>query len=141
MENSYDDYDYDIKYTLIGDKSVGKTKLIYRFEKDEYYDGSIATVGFNFIRKKLKIEDKMIRLSICDTSGGCKFSSFNIKGNSACVIFVYDIKDKKSFDNIPKYLENFQNNDNKPLLKVLVGNKVDDNENRQVKKEEGIQLA
>ena len=53
----------------------------------------------DFIRKKLKIEDKMIRLSICDLSSNEKLLRFfqRYSKNSACEIFVYDIKNKKSF--------------------------------------------
>ena len=97
----------------------------------------------NFIRKKLKIEDKMIPFSIYDLSSNEKLLRFfqRYSKNSACEIFVYDIKNKKSFQNVPNYLEKSQNNDNKRLLKVLVGNKIDDNENRQEEDEEGIKFA
>ena len=143
MKNSYDDYDYNIKYALIGDKLVGKTKLKIRFKKNIYSESSLATVGSDIISKKLKIEDKIIRLTIYDTTGGGIYLPLPKNANLACVIFVYSITDKKSFENIGNYLEKFKNYDNKLLFKVLVGNKSDDKGNkfREVKEEEGTKFA
>ena len=57
MDNPYDgNYDYDINYALIGDTAVGKTQLILRFIGEEFNKHPPQTVGFDYVRKKLKIE-------------------------------------------------------------------------------------
>ena len=143
MKNFYDNYDYYLYYALIGDRSVGKTQLIYRYEKDKYDDSILSTTGYYKTLKTLMIEDKIILLTIYD-SGKDVLLRLNTIQNFTCVIFVYDITDKESFENVPKYLKNFQkNNNNKLVFKVLVGNKSDEdgNKERQVEKKEGIKFA
>ena len=63
--------------------------------------------------------------------------------NIACIIFVYDISVKSSFENIPQYLKYYKRTTifNQSALKILVGNKIDEVERRQVTKEEGIKFA
>ncbi len=144
MENFYDNYDYYLYYALIGDKCVGKTQLIYRYEKDKYEDPMISTIGIVKNLKILMIEGKIILLTIYDSCGNDIFLPLKAIQNLTCVIFVYDITDKESFENVPKYLENFQKkNNNKLVYKVLVGNKSDEdgNKERKVEKEEGIKFA
>ena len=134
--------DYDINYILIGDKFVGKTQLILRFVNDKFFDFYLPNQHSDFFKKKLKIDDKIIRLTIFDTLGDENCFPSPIEKIVACVIFVYDINDKESFENIPKYLEKSKkNHNNKLIFKVLVGNKSDDNENRQVEEEEGNKFA
>ena len=63
--------------------------------------------------------------------------------NIACIIFVYDISVKSSFENIPQYLKYYKRTTifNQSALKILVGNKIDEVERRQVTKEEEIKFA
>ena len=93
----------------------------------------------NYIDKKITIEDKKIELHIWDTIGKEKLRILNrtVYKDSAIIIFVYDITNKNSFENIKNYwYKEIQTNfDSKPMM-VIVGNKIDSFETEEVKEEE-----
>jgi Ras-related protein Rab-1A len=138
---------YTFKIIIVGDSYTGKTTIFKKFydEKDEKNKISHRpTIGVDFKTKELKIQEKNIKLHLWDTAGQERFrsiiSSF-YRGND-CVIFCYDITDTKSFDNIIQWLcecEKF--NSNTKIVKILIGNKIDDVYNRKVSYEEGLKIA
>jgi len=58
-----------MKLVVIGNSSVGKTCLLRRFSQGFYSDTFIPTVGIDFVVKKLKIDNKIIKITIFDTAG------------------------------------------------------------------------
>ena len=90
--------------------------------------------------KTIKYHGQNIKLQIWDTSGQEKYKGLipSYVRNSSVVFLVYDISVKASFDNIPKWINFIKTIENTTL--VLCANKID-LENREVKKEEGEELA
>ena len=103
----------------------------------EEYEPSI---GVDFMSKNLKYNGKNVKLQIWDTAGQEKYKGLipSYVRNSSIVFVVYDISLKTSFDNIPKWINFIKSIENTTI--VLCGNKID-LENREVKKEEGEELA
>ena len=62
---------FDIKYKImvVGETKVGKTSLIKRYTKNEFGGVYLSTVGMDFQDKIIEIEDKKVRLKICDSAG------------------------------------------------------------------------
>ena len=61
--------------------------------------------------------------------------------NSVCALVVYDISSRDSFNNVSTWIEDCKNQSPKTIFMVLVGNKSDLNDRRQVNTEEGQELA
>ena len=141
--NKDDNIFYSVKFIIIGDQSVGKTNIIHRFCKGQFSNQYSITIGMDYLSYYLEINKKIFHLQLWDTAGSERFRSVS-KGyykNSACAIIVYDITEKKSFLSIKKWIEDCKTYSNNNLHLVLVGNKNDLNDSRQVTEEEGETLA
>ncbi len=136
-------YNYLLKYIIIGDASVGKSNLLMKFTQNKFTENYQATIGVEFGAKNLIINKKIYRIQIWDTAGQENFRSItrSYYKNSVCAMVVYDITSRKSFDNVMNWIEEIQNNSSKTILIVLVGNKIDLKDNRDVSFEEGKELA
>ena len=78
-----------------------------------------------------------------DTSGKENFRSITraYYKNSACALVVYDISSRDSFNNVSTWIEDCRNNSSEKIFMVLIGNKSDLADKRQVSTEEGRELA
>ena len=63
------EYEYLLKYVIIGDSSVGKSCLLLRFSDDNFSENYMATMGVDFRFKSIKIDNKTVKLQILDTAG------------------------------------------------------------------------
>ena len=111
---------------LLGDSNVGKTSLIKRFIKNKFDSNDSSTVGLEFENKKVKINDKIIQLNIMDTAGQEKYRAIakNAVKRANGIIFVFDLNNKESFNNIKYWLmSSFEISNN--FHKIFVGNKYD----------------
>ena len=139
-------YDYLLKYIIIGDISVGKSNLLLRFIKGEFRSEYQTTIGVEFAAKNVDINNLIYRVQLWDTSGQEQFMSItrNYFKNSVCALIVYDITSRESFEHIAAWIEEIRTYCAQSIYMILVGNKIDlDNEEgkRQVQKEEGQELA
>lgn len=130
------------KINLFGQEGVGKTTLALKIKQKEFE--IIMTLGANIIRKKLKIHDNEIILSIWDKAGSEKFDAYNhLFSRSNGGIFIYDITQKLSLENIDMWIKRFRKaskgrNQNIPIL--MLGNKVDLKNNREISRERALAL-
>jgi Ras-related protein Rab-6A len=95
-----------------------------------------ASIGVDFFSKTIKYKGKTIKLQIWDSAGQEKFRSLipNYIRGSSLVFIVYDITNKKSFDNLQTWIDFVNNIENSNI--VILGNKVDLDSQRQVTTEE-----
>ena len=128
------------KIIFVGDAGVGKTTIIGRIMDNPFNDVYEPSIGVDFMSKNIKFRGQIVKLQIWDTAGQEKYKGLipSYVRNSSIVFLVYDISVKSSFDNIPKWINFIRTIENTTL--VLCGNKIDLN-NREVKKEEGEELA
>ena len=138
-ENPDVNFNYLFKYIIIGDSAVGKSNILLRYIHDKFNDEFQSTIGVEFGAKNLKIEDKIYRIQIWDTAGQETFRSITraYYKNSVCALIVYDITNKNSFQNIKSWIEDCKKQSPKTVFLILIGNKVDLEERRQVTYEEG----
>ncbi len=130
-ENNNEKKEEEIIFKIItlGDSGVGKTSIINKYIKGEYYDNNSSTLGINFSFKELFInKTQKITLKLIDTCGQEKYRSLsrtyfkNVDG----VLFVFGLNDKDSFDNIKIWMNYFNEECTiKDAPKLLVGNKSD----------------
>ena len=131
------------KIILVGDISVGKTNLLTQYVDEKFTENNISTVGIEFKNKIIELKNGMkIRLQIWDTSGQEKFMSLTKNYFRGCnlALFVFDVTNKTSFDDIPMWLNSFKDVNSEKSKRVLIGNKID-LENRVVDKEEAENFA
>lgn len=131
------------KLVFLGDQGVGKTSIITRFMYDSFDKNYQATIGIDFLSKTMYLEDRTVRLQLWDTAGQERFRSLipsYIRDSSVAVV-VYDITNRASFLNTAKWIEDVRNERGNDVIIVLVGNKTDLSERRQVSVEEGEDKA
>ena len=144
MENQEEpSIDYLFKFLIIGDELVGKSKLVSHYVDGQFTSEYNFTLGVEIRVKDVQIRNKTYRIQIWDTAGQERFRSIRINyyKNSTCAIVVYDISNRVSFNNVKSWIEECRNRTSKTTFMVLVGNKSDLDDKRQVSIEEGQELA
>lgn len=143
MATTKRDYDYLFKLVLIGDSGVGKSCLLLRFADDNFTDSYISTIGVDFRFRTITIDEKIVKLQIWDTAGQERFrtiTSAYYRGADG-IIMVYDVTSSESFDHVEEWLSEVDRYANENTSKLLVGNKADLIDEKQVTKETAQSFA
>ncbi|XP_077986626.1 ras-related protein Rab-43-like isoform X3 [Glandiceps talaboti] len=128
-----DHADFFFKIVLVGDTSVGKTSIVQHFESGTFASQR-STIGIDFTVKIVCIGNKTVKLQVWDTAGLDRFRSIarSYYRSANGVFIVYDITKKKTFDNVPRWIEDVTKYTGENVLQMLVGNKSDLTELREV---------
>ena len=134
------DYNYLFKVLILGDSFVGKTNMLKRFLNDEFDMNTKETVGVEFGSKNFILGEKkdIIKAQIWDTAGQERYRSVTkayYKGAKGALL-VYDITRKSTFENIDNWLIDLRTNADKDILILLIGNKSDLSDKREISEEE-----
>ncbi|MFX0081654.1 MAG: Rab family GTPase [Candidatus Hodarchaeota archaeon] len=137
----YEEPKWVIKITLLGEKNVGKTSLVYRFIENKFRENYKATLGVNLLKKDMDINGG-VSAQIWDLGGQESFKSLRrlyLEGaNGGLVIF--DLTDRSTFDKLYEWIETFKNaRGEQPLL--LIGNKSDLKSQIKITDKEAEQFA
>ena len=129
------------KVVFIGNSAVGKTSIINQYMYESASADHQPTVGIDFFAKTLKVGDNSVRMQIWDTAGQEKFNSLipSYIRDSTVAIFVYDITSRSSFDSLEKWFKMVTDTANPKF--IVVGNKCDLEDKREVSTEEGTKYA
>lgn len=130
-------YDRSIKIILIGDPGVGKSNILSRLINNKFEEKYSPSLSLEYSNHTIKINNYIIRMQIWDAAGQEKKNSIisNYYKSAEVAVFVYSINDNKSFMSIQessKELINENNDENNSVKKVLLGNKLDLEKERQV---------
>lgn len=135
--------DYVFKIVVVGDSAVGKTQVLGRFAKDEFYFDSKSTIGVEFQTRTVTINRKSIKAQIWDTAGQERYravTSAYYRGALGAML-VYDITKRQSFDHVARWLEELRAHADNSIVIMLLGNKADLASKRAVSKEDAIEFA
>ena len=138
-----EEYDFIFKVLLLGNSDVGKSSLILRYVDQVWSDTFVPTIGVDFKVKTLEIENKQIKMQIWDTAGQERFRnviSSYFRGSHG-IFLIYDITNRDSFKNLENWLIEIEKNASQNVLKILIGNKSDLVDDREIKTEEGQAFA
>ena len=137
-DNNKSKNDIVFKMIVIGDPFVGKTCLTRRAVQDIFETKYIGTVGFEFLSFTTNIDDKDIKLQIWDTCGQEIYRSLitNFYRKASLAMMVYSIDDRKSFIHINQWLKEIKIQSDPEIKIILIGNKSDLEEQREVSYEE-----
>ncbi|CEO95247.1 hypothetical protein PBRA_004013 [Plasmodiophora brassicae] len=143
-------YDYLFKLLLVGDSGVGsecwspETNILLSFTGHSFETDIKSTIGVDLKLKILKLRNKTIKLTLWDTAGQERFrtlTSAYYRGAQG-IVLVYDVTRRQTFQNIQEWIKEvdlYTTTDS--IVKMLVGNKIDLEGERQVSKEDGRQFA
>ena len=136
-------FNYLLKYIIIGDSAVGKSNLLLQYSQGQFNPEYQLTIAVEFGTKNLEIRKKIYRIQIWDTAGQENFKSITRAyfQSSACAIVVYDISNRVTFNNASNWIEDCKSQCSKTTFMVLVGNKLDLANERQISTGEGQELA
>ena len=138
-----DNYEVMFKVVLVGDSSVGKTNIMSKYLKNEFHEDSKATVGVEFGSKQFTVEGHQIKAQIWDTAGQERYKAITsayYKGAKGAFV-VYDITRKQSFESVDRWINDIKAAADKNLTIIIIGNKCDLEDQRQVNKEQGEEKA
>ena len=130
-------------FIIIKNIAVGKSCILLQFTENKFREQHEITIGVEFEAKTIEIDGKLIKIQVWDTAGHEAFQSITrtyYKGAEGALL-VYDITRKDTFNNVKKWLNELKENASKDIIIILIGNKVDLEEKREVTKDEGQEFA
>ncbi len=130
-------YDRSIKVILIGDTGVGKTNILSRLINNKFEEKHNPSLSLEYSNHTIKINNYVIRMQIWDTAGQEKLNSIisNYYRSAEVAVFVYSINNKNSYNYIQEWFKELiseNNEEDNNVKKVLLGNKLDLDKNREV---------
>ena len=138
-----DSYEIMVKVVLVGDSGVGKTNIMSKYLKNQFREDSKAALVVEFGSKQFDIEGHKIKTQILDTAGQERYKAITsayYKGAKGAFI-VYDITWKNTFETVKKSVIDITAAADKKITLILIGNKNDLEDQRQVTKEMGEEKA
>ena len=131
------------KLIFLGDQYVGKSSILNRFYQDKFEQDYQATIGLDFHSKNVNINGTPVRLLLYDTAGQEKFKSLipMYIRDANIILVVYDITNKDSFVHTEHWVNETKDLKREDAIFVLVGNKIDLEENRIVQVKEAEDFA
>ncbi|CAD8109620.1 unnamed protein product [Paramecium primaurelia] len=141
--NSNSDYHFLFKVLLIGNSGVGKSCMLMRYSENQFTNNFYNTIGVDFKTKTITIGEHNVKLQIWDTAGQDRFRTITCSyyRGAQGIIIVYDITDRESFENVKTWIAEIDKYASESVNRMLVGNKADITERRQVSYEEGLELS
>jgi len=125
---------YQFKVVLLGEGCVGKTSLMLRYINDQFNDKHLSTIQAAFLKKKLRVGNAQVELSIWDTAGQERYHALSpiyYRGSDGAFL-VYDITDIDSFTRIKNWVKELKSALGNSCVICIVGNKSDLEKNRNV---------
>jgi Ras-related protein Rab-1A len=138
-----ENYDFIFKVLLLGNSDVGKSSLLLRYVDSVWSDTFVPTIGVDFKVKTIEIDGKKVKLQIWDTAGQERFRtvvSTYFRGAHG-IFLIYDITNRDSFKNLENWLIEIEKNASENVLKILIGNKNDLEDERDIASDEGKAFA
>jgi len=132
------------KVVVTGDSGVGKTNVISRFTNNEFILDNKATIGVEFGYAEVKVGSGAIaKVQIWDTAGQERFRAITrgyYKGAVGALV-VYDLTKMQTFKNVDKWLQELREYADTDIVIMLVGNKTDLENEREVPTQEAKKYA
>lgn len=127
-------YDYLLKFLIIGEAGIGKSCLLHHFIENKFNESSSHTIGVAFGSRIVNVGGKSIKLQIWDTAGQERYRSItrSYYRGAAGALLVYDTTSRDSFNELASWLNDARRLASQNICILLVGNKKDLEEEREV---------
>ena len=125
------------KIIFCGDAGVGKTSIINSIMGQKFSEEYEPSIGVDFFSKTVRYNGRLIKLQIWDRAGQEKFRSLipNYIRGSAIIFLIFDVSQKITYEHLNEWLNFITNIENGGLI-IIVGNKIDLKDSREVNTEE-----
>merc|ERR1712225_227938 len=131
------------KLVLLGDSAVGKSSLVLRFVRGQFFEYQESTIGAAFLTQNVSLNDYTVKFEIWDTAGQERYHSLApmyYRGAAAAVV-VYDITNADSFSRAKSWVKELQRQGSPNIVIALAGNKCDLASKRKVDDKEATEYA
>ena len=137
------EFEYTIKLLIVGDSSVGKTNIIYRFIENKFSQMYMVTTGMDLKTTTIDLKGKKIRIQLWDTAGQEKYRAItrNLFLKVQGFLLVYDITNRDSYNNLGLWIKLIRDECGSHVPIIIVGNKNDLEEERAVTRTEALDFA
>ena len=129
---------FQFKLVLLGDSAVGKSSLVLRFVRGQFFEYQESTIGAAFLTQTVALNDTTVKFEIWDTAGQERYHSLApmyYRGAAAAIV-VYDITNRDTFQRAKQWVKELQRQGNPNIVIALAGNKSDLHSKRKVEPEE-----
>ncbi|MBA3535166.1 MAG: GTP-binding protein [Tatlockia sp.] len=135
------EYEYLLKFKLLGDSGVGKSALLLRFADGTFTESYIASIGVDFKIKTIDTDYGICKLNIWDTAGNERYRSrHNNNRSHHAAIIAFDLTNPESFNNIQKWIEEVKSvSESAPI--IIVGTKSDLVNERKIDKNDALEFC
>lgn len=140
--------EYVFKIILVGDSGVGKTSLLSRYTDNTFDSDHLSTIGVDFKIKNMIIDDKLLKMQVWDTAGQERFKTITASyyRNIVGAIYIYDVSNEKSFDNIARWHNDVTDKNEEKIISILLAHKCEllnkhDTQTKIISRQNGMQLA
>lgn len=130
------------KVMLLGEPASGKADFVKRYTSAFFSEDTKLTIGIDFYSKITYFRGKKYKIQIWDFGGERRFRFLlhqYCKGANGALI-MYDITNSKTLENLSDWVQIIRNHSGDIPI-ILVGNKLDLEESREVFREIGIEIA
>uniref|UniRef100_A0A8C3NHU6 Ras-related protein Rab-25 n=3 Tax=Passeriformes TaxID=9126 RepID=A0A8C3NHU6_GEOPR len=143
MGSAEEDYNFVFKVVLIGESGVGKTNLLSRFTRNEFNHDSRTTIGVEFSTRTILVGDAAVKAQIWDTAGLERYRAITSAYYRGAVgaLVVFDITKHQTYDVVDRWLKELYDHAEASIVVMLVGNKTDLAQAREVPMEEAKMFA
>ena len=134
------------KIVVFGDLGVGKKTFLDNCSRTLFKSDTQMTIGVNFLRSSMLIDGGIVRLQFWDFRGEVRFGFLfptYMRGASGA-IFMYDVSNYNSLAHIDDWLKIIRNKLGASHFRspiIVVGNKADLLDTREVSRIEGIKFV
>jgi Ras-related protein Rab-8A len=132
-----------IKMLLLGDSGIGKSCSMVRYFQNEFIQSYITTIGVDFKKKDIILDNKQYEVYVWDTAGNERYRTITmsyLRGSHLLILF-YDTTDIRSFDGLEDWIKTIQSHDGDINKLIIVGTKIDDISNREVSHEDAVRFC
>jgi small GTP-binding protein len=132
-----------LKGILLGHTNVGKTTFFRYIQKKEYTE-FLSTIGIDSLTLNAEINKENVLFELFDTAGQERYESIskNYYKQVDGILFFFDVTNEESFKRIDKWIKNIEESENMNNFEmILIGNKIDKNEERKISKKEAKEKA
>ncbi|XP_065882440.1 ras-related protein Rab-13-like [Dysidea avara] len=140
--------DHLFKVLICGDSAVGKTSILTRLVSNKFRVAHIRTLGVDFMMKYITVQGQRVQLKIWDTAGQEEFDAITSQffKRAQGVLLAYDVTNSRSFHSgLPKWIKKLKENipqfEDAKVPIVLIGNKIDLEDQRVISHSEGLKFA
>ena len=133
-DSDYENYDQLLKLLLVGESGVGKTCILRWFVNDDFTLSHLSTIAIDFWLNNCNIDGKKVLMQLWDTAGQERYNTLTsafFKGSDG-ILVVFSVCDRRSFENVNKWMGQIWRMAPENVSLLLVGNKIDLKEKRVV---------